>query len=550
MNSWPLLGCGVGLRAQHYPEILERFPAMDWFEAVSENYMDSEGRPIAVLEKIRARYPVGLHGVALSIGSADPLSETYLERLARLVRRIEPAIVSDHLCWTGVDGENLHDLLPLPFTEEAVAYVAARAARVQERLGRRILLENISAYVTYRHSTMPEWEFLAAVARRAGCGVLLDLNNIYVNSVNHGFDPLDYLHGIPAAAVGQFHLGGHADKGTFLFDTHGAAVAEAVWKLYAEALALYGPVSTLIEWDEDIPGFTRLSQEADRARQIYRRFEKADKPAADFPRIPLPPMTDAPQLRRDQTALKERIRLRREGKSLEAVLHPQGGVPGGERMAVYAGAYLARMAEALKETFEAVARFAGEAAFIDLCEGYVEAYPSGEYNLSEIGHSFAAYAAKTSYAAKLPFIKDLASLEWAVSRAFHAPGREPARMERFAGWDDEHWSRARIRVQEGCSLLRSAWPVADLWNARKMPEGRIDVAIEGRPQTVFVYRAGLDVRVRVVSAAEAAFLERVAAGDSLGEILASFEGGETPEPPVGEWFTALSRDGLIADVQA
>ena len=266
--SWPTLGCGVGLRSEHYEFITQAWPAMDWFEAISENFMDSGGRPLAILESVRARYPVALHGVALSIGSTDPLDRTYLARLKTLADRIEPAIVSDHLCWTGVEGEQLHDLLPLPFTEESLRHVVERVQQVQEALGRRLLLENVSAYVTFRHSTMPEWEFLTAVAQRSGCGILLDLNNIYVNAYNHQFDARDYLRHIPGELVGQFHLAGHTDMGAYLFDTHSRPVIDAVWGLYRNALDRWGPVTTLIEWDEEIPPFPRLAEEADRARAI------------------------------------------------------------------------------------------------------------------------------------------------------------------------------------------------------------------------------------------------------------------------------------------
>ena len=266
--SWPQLGCGVGLRAEHYELITRDWPPMDWCEAISENYMDSGGRPLRILEAVRRRYPVALHGVSLSIGSTDPLDPQYLQRLRHLCDRIEPAIVSDHLCWTGVDGEQLHDLLPLPFTEEAIAHIVDRVQRVQEHLGRRILLENVSTYVTYPHSTMPEWEFLTAIAQRSGCGILLDLNNIYVNAYNHRFDARQFLEHIPGSLVGQFHLAGHTDMGDYLFDTHSRPVIDAVWALYREALQRWGRVTTLIEWDDDIPPFPRLAEEAATARAI------------------------------------------------------------------------------------------------------------------------------------------------------------------------------------------------------------------------------------------------------------------------------------------
>ncbi len=245
---------------------------MDWFEAISENFMDSWGRPRHILEQVRQRYPVALHGVSLSIGSVDPLDERYLKHLKALVEQIEPIIVSDHLCWSGVDGKNLHDLLPLPFTEEAIRHVVSRIQQVQEFLGCRILLENVSTYVTYAHSTLPEWEFLATVAQRSGCGILLDINNVYVNAFNHQFDPYEYLRGIPSERVGQFHLAGHTPMDGYLFDTHSRPVIDAVWDLYREALRKWGAISTLIEWDEDVPPFPQLAEEAQKARAISNQI--------------------------------------------------------------------------------------------------------------------------------------------------------------------------------------------------------------------------------------------------------------------------------------
>lgn len=268
-QPWPVLGCGVGLRTEHYETITTQWPRMDWFEAISENFMDSGGKPVRILESVRERYPIALHGVSLSIGSTDPLNRDYLKRLKALADRIHPVSVSDHLCWTSVENENLHDLLPLPFTEETIEHIVGRVKQVQDFLGRRILLENVSTYVTAKHSTMPEWVFVRAIAERSGCGILLDLNNVYVNAFNHQFDPYEYLRAIPGKRVGQFHLGGHTDKGDYLFDTHSKPVISPVWDMYRYALSRWGPISTLIEWDEDIPEWPRLAQEADWARGIY-----------------------------------------------------------------------------------------------------------------------------------------------------------------------------------------------------------------------------------------------------------------------------------------
>ncbi len=275
MSEFPFLGFGVGLRPKHYPEILGVYPPVDWFEVISENFMLPGGRPLHVLEQIRSHYPIALHGVSLSIGSADPLNGGYLDRLRHLISRFAPAWVSDHLCWTGVGSHNLHDLLPLPYTEEALQHVVQRVRQVQDALGRRVLLENVSTYLEFQHSTMPEWEFLSEVAARADCGILLDINNVFVSASNHRFCPRHYLDAIPVHRVHQFHLAGHRDRGTFLHDTHDHPVAEAVWELYAHALRRFGPVSTSIEWDERIPPLTVLRAEALQARRIFETLHVA-----------------------------------------------------------------------------------------------------------------------------------------------------------------------------------------------------------------------------------------------------------------------------------
>ena len=265
-------GVGLGLRPAHYDHVLTHRPAVSWFEVISENYLGlrggSGGRPLEQLERVRRDYPVSLHGVSMNLGSTDPLDRDYLKKLKALIARVEPAAVSDHLCWTGVGGRNLHDLLPLPYDEDAVAHVAARVREVQDFLGRRLLIENVSSYVAYRHSVMTEWEFLAEVAERADCGILLDVNNIHVSAVNHGFDARAYLAGVPRERVGEMHLAGYSEAEGFLIDTHDHPVSDPVWALYAEAVRRFGAVPTLIEWDDHIPSFERLEQEAARAQEV------------------------------------------------------------------------------------------------------------------------------------------------------------------------------------------------------------------------------------------------------------------------------------------
>lgn len=262
------LGHGLGLRREHYRHVIETRPRADFFEIISENFMVAGGNPRRVLNGVRAMYPVVMHGVSLSIGSVDPLDFEYLRRLRDLVSEVEPAWVSDHLSWGRLGGINSHDLLPLPYTEESLGHVVARVERVQEFLGRRILLENPSSYLGFVESTIPEWEFLAAVAQQADCGILLDVNNVYVSSRNHGFDARRYIEAMPATRVGQLHLAGHRRLDGLLFDTHDVPVPPAVWELYRHAVASLGARTTLIEWDDSVPSFRRLAREAARAREI------------------------------------------------------------------------------------------------------------------------------------------------------------------------------------------------------------------------------------------------------------------------------------------
>jgi uncharacterized protein (UPF0276 family) len=262
------LGHGVGLRAQHYASWLSGPPPVDWVEALSESFMAGGGRPLAVLEKIRRDVPVVLHGVALSVGSVEPLSEQYLVELERLVHRIEPALVSDHLGWGTHGGSYAHDVWPLPYTEEALDHVAGRVRQVQDRLGRRLLLENPSAFVGYRDSTLSEWEFLAELCRRADCGVLLDLTGVFVSAGNLGFDPETYLAGVPAERVGYLHLGGHAERGRWLLGSHAAAVAPEVWSLYRQAVRRWGRIPSLVEWDEAVPSLEEVVAQSRRAQGI------------------------------------------------------------------------------------------------------------------------------------------------------------------------------------------------------------------------------------------------------------------------------------------
>lgn len=285
--GYPDLGFGLGLRTVHFEHILKESPEVDWFEVISENFMDSRGRPRHVLRQIAERYPVVMHGVSMSIGSTDPLDPAYLKKLKDLAAEIEAVWVSDHLCWTGVASQNSHDLLPMLLTEDSLTHVAARVAAVQDLLERPLILENPSTYVGFTGSTMPEWEFLARLAEQTGCGLLLDVNNVYVSSFNHDESPEDYLDAIPAEHVVQIHLAGHTHCGTHLIDTHDHPVVDQVWDLYRRFIKRAGPISTLVEWDAAIPPFPELHAEVLKAKAVLGSDGLHSKPASMAERLGL-----------------------------------------------------------------------------------------------------------------------------------------------------------------------------------------------------------------------------------------------------------------------
>lgn len=264
----PYLGFGLGLRPEHYPDILGGDPPIDWFEVLSENYMIPGGQPLRILDQIAERYPVVMHGVSLSIASTAPMDMEYLDGLKELSKRVNPKWISDHLCWTGVHGINLHDLLPIPYTEEALDHIVDRVNMVQDHLGRALTLENVSTYVEVTQSQMTEWEFISELTKRTGCWLLFDVNNVFVSAFNHGYDALEFINGIPADRVVQFHLAGHSDMETYIIDTHDAPVRDEVWELYKHALKRFGPVSTMIERDDDIPPLADMIPEVEKARAI------------------------------------------------------------------------------------------------------------------------------------------------------------------------------------------------------------------------------------------------------------------------------------------
>ena len=268
LDKMPFLGFGLGLRPDYYEEILEQKPDIDWFEILTENYLIPGGKPRYYLHKIREHYPIVMHGVSLSLGSTDFLDWDYLQQVKDLAQQYEPVWISDHLCWTGIDGKNLHDLMPLPYTEVAIKHVVTRLQHIQDFLGRPLLIENVSSYLSYHQSRMTEWDFIAEIVKQSGCYILLDVNNIYVSSVNHNFNPLDFIAAMPADRVAQIHLAGHSNRGDYIIDTHDAPVVQAVWDLYVATIQKFGKVSTMIERDDNMPPLAELLAELNHAQVL------------------------------------------------------------------------------------------------------------------------------------------------------------------------------------------------------------------------------------------------------------------------------------------
>jgi len=270
MKETPYLGFGIGLRPKHYADLLKNPPKVDWLEIISENFMLDGGRSMSYLEQFQERYKIIPHGVSLSIGSSNSLDWTYLKKLKKLVAQLDPPWFSDHLCWNHYGKKYLHNLMPLPYTSEIIDYVAERIRVVQDYIERPMLIENVSSYVEFTGSTMPEWTFLSEVSEKADCGILLDINNIYVSAKNHHFDPMLYLRSVPKQRVRQYHIAGHDDQGSYILDSHDHAIRDEVWALYTEAIPLFGDVSLMIERDEHIPSLSDLLKELNYAKALWK----------------------------------------------------------------------------------------------------------------------------------------------------------------------------------------------------------------------------------------------------------------------------------------
>ena len=518
-------GFGLGLRTPHYADFQAGRQAVDWLEVITDNFLVDGGKPLAMLERFRRDYPIALHGVAMSIGSAKGLSSRYLKRVKALADRIEPLWVSDHLCWTGPTGQPLHDLYPLPYTEECARLLVAHIRQAQDVLERRLVVENVSSYLRYSASGVTEWDFLAHVAREADCELLVDVNNIYVSSVNHGFDPLQYLQAMPVDRVRQIHLAGHSMNGDFIIDTHDHPVCPEVWALYAQACEIFGPTATMIERDDHIPPLPELLAELAVAREIAERHGAsphkvatselaAGQPAiitvvAGLKAAPPPwPQAPTPALALDDTQhLVAGVVLHGVPEQVPPAVDAPGPLPAHRGLEIYHHAYRARLQEVLADSFAKTRLYVGSDYFDELTLAYVEQHPPTGAHLGRYGHRFAQHL-HASHPGH-PVLRELAELEWALRTVFDAA-------------DQAAWDVQRIQ-QQGAEACLEQWPVLHptvqflsqhtnalaIWKAIEADADVPELSTREHATSVLVWRRGLQPHFSSVSAEEAAFLSEL-----------------------------------------
>jgi len=564
----PYLGHGVGLRVPHYEQALAGGLDVDWVELISENFFAGGGRPRALLERVRRDLPFVFHGVSLGVGSLGGPGPSYLSQLKQLVDRFEPAWLSDHLCWGHFEGKFSHDLLPLPYTEEALRHVVEQVLRVQDTLARRILLENVSSYVAFAHSQMHEWEFLSEVARRADCLLLLDLNNILVSAHNHGFSPEQYLAGVPGQRVQQLHLANHSTLPTHKFDDHRGPVPEEVWRLAEAAWHRFGPISSLIEWDEDVPSWQVLREQqleaARRAARVLGEPSAARTPASlpAVAEVRAAPAPGAPGLREVQELFfaaicwptgvagflaQASVEVRR---ALPQLLVGCAGWDGLQRLDVYADSYFYRLLGALRELFPRLCFVSGDVEFHNLVTDYVLACPSERPDLRQLGERLPEFLREHPLGLRSALLAPLAQLERALKAALDAPDGPLLSEDELGAIPLDHWSELRFAFSPPTACLRVRWDLERL--ERAYQSGQRDQALAlvptSEPCTLIVGRRGHATYFRAAGAAEALVLTRLWSGETFGAACSVLEqAGSEP----AELVAALRRwlgDGMIASL--
>jgi uncharacterized protein (UPF0276 family) len=546
-----LRGVGIGLRAPHYRQLLEERPPVDWLEIHTENYLARSGWDWHVLQSLRRDYPVSLHGVGLGLGSVHGFSEDHLERVRQLAAAVEPALVSEHLSWGALRDRQLNDLLPLRLDAAALDLVSARVERVQAVLKRPILVENVSTYLRFAGDAMSEAEFLAALARRTGCGILLDVNNLYVNQCNHGEDAIAALDALDPGTVGELHLGGHLVTAHTVIDHHGSRVAAPVWALYRAALLRFSGVPALVEWDTDVPPLAVLLEEAAEARRIAAEAVTviADE-TRSAARSTQTPATQSSANIDALAALQQDFGAALADTGALDFLSPQlKGDPA--RLGIYRGNLTSAWRRALASSYPALHRLLGDERFGALARAYGRAHPAQDPDLNRFGAGLAAFVEASSTGAESwqEWLPDLARLEWLVHESWYAPDAAAAKpLDVLAALSPQQFEASRAVLHPSLRLLASRWPVAARWLADE-PDGlAVPEAMRG-PGHALILRARWQVTVREAGAAEHAALARLAAGDRFGAAFdAAFDIDE--DAPIAAWLDGWLKSGVVVGIVA
>lgn len=582
-RSFPRLGHGVGLRVPHYARALAGGLAVDWVEVVSENFFGAGGRPRAVLAAVRRELPLVFHGVSLGVGSLDPPEPAYLARLRELCDELEPAWVSDHVCWTRFEGRYAHELLPLPLTEEALGVAVQNTQRAQDVLGRPLVLENVSSYLTYTASEMSEWEFLSELARRSGCSLLLDLNNVLVSAHNHGFDPELYLAGLPPERVVQFHLANHTRRDGYRFDDHRGPVPLEVWSLFEAACRRFGAVSSLVEWDEDIPAWEVLVAERDEAARRAQHAGAGDvaqgheersaalpaltgfaPPAPLLRKSGLPPGGTVGELERTQRLFFQALtwprgarhfarvgddaRRAELGRTFSAPLATDAMT----RLEVYADGYFYRLLAAVSELFPRLAHLVGPAPWHDLITDYVLACPPSAPDLRRIGERLPAYLERHHLARGRPLLAELALLELELARALDAPDAAPLRREALARLPASVWPETRFRLVSSAVVLQAWHDLEDVAAACAAGDRERALAMtrSAEPLSLLVWRRGHAVQFRRLDPLEAPALELLQRGARFEQVCEGLGAGGASFEAIGARLQRWLDDELLCALPA
>ena len=562
----PSPGFGLGLRTPHYADFQAAKQPLDWLEIITDNFLVDGGKPLVMLDRIRRDYPMAMHGVAMSIGAADGVELDYLRKVKALADRIQPLWVSDHLCWTGPGPEQLHDLYPRPYTDEAARHVVAQIQRAQDVLQRQLVLENVSSYIDFKHNAASEWQFLAHIAQQADCLLLVDVNNIYVSSVNHGFDPLDYLNALPAHRVQQMHLAGHSDCGDYIVDTHDHPVVLAVWDLYAEACKRFGPVATMIERDDDIPPLQTLIDELHVARRIAEPLwnlradtNKARSTAEVGDARPVmasmlvTPQTPAlPHVQRsiaDYILDKPFARLDAAGSSVAGLVRERAGVDSAQRLGIYHNAYRVRLADVLADSFAKTCLYMGSDTFAEHATAFVVAHPPLARSLSRYGADLPAYLAHLY--PDNPELHELAQLDWDLRTRFDSADVEALDAQTAQAAADEgqapDWLGWQSPLHPSLVLRSIRTNVVQLWHAIDADAEVPPVQQWAEARFLAVWRKGLQPHFQSLDADEAAFLHCLQDGQSVDQAATAMAGTAVlPDPQrLGGWLQAWLNDGVL-----